>query len=75
MAKKTIDISNWQGPVSKDVFKKNKAKIPCAILRSSVTLWKDKLTIEKDKSFEKDIKAAHAAGMAIGIYRSEEAHV
>lgn len=73
MAKKTIDISNWQGPVSKDVFKKNKAKIPCVILRSSVTLWKDKLTIEKDKSFEKDIKAAHAAGMAIGIYHYSQA--
>lgn len=73
MAKKTIDISNWQGPVSKDVFKKNKSKIPCVILRSSVTLWKDKLTIEKDKSFEKDIKAAHAAGMAIGIYHYSQA--
>ena len=73
MAKKTIDISNWQGPVSKDVFKKNKPKIPCVILRSSVTLWKDKFTIEKDKSFEKDIKAAHAAGMAIGIYHYSQA--
>lgn len=73
MAKKTIDISNWQGPVSKDVFKKNKSKIPCVILRSSVTLWKDKFTIEKDKSFEKDIKAAHAAGMAIGIYHYSQA--
>ena len=73
MAKKTIDISNWQGPVSKKVFRNNKEKIPCVILRSSVTMFKDKLTIEKDKSFEKDIKAAYAAGMAIGIYHYSQA--
>ena len=68
MAKKCIDISNWQGPVKQGVFVSNKGKIPCVILRISVTLFRDKLTIEKDKSFEADIKAAHAAGMAIGGY-------
>lgn len=73
MAKKAIDISNWQGPVSENVFSKNKAKIPCVILRSSVTLFRDKLTIEKDKSFEKNIKAAYAAGTAIGIYHYSQA--
>ena len=73
MAKKAIDISNWQGPVKKGVFVDNKKKIPCVILRSSVTMWKSKFTIEKDKSFEADIKAAHAAGMAIGIYHYSQA--
>ena len=73
VAKKCIDISNWQGPVKKIVFIDNKKKIPCVILRSSVTLWKDKFTIEKDKSFEQDIDAAYAAGMAIGIYHYSQA--
>ena len=73
MTKKAIDISNWQGPVSEKVFRSNKENIPCVILRSSVTMFKKQLTIEKDKSFEKDIKAAHAAGMAIGIYHYSQA--
>lgn len=71
--KKCIDISAWQNVVEEGVFRKNKGSIPCVILRSSVTLWKDKLTIQKDKSFEKDIKNAHAAGMRIGIYHYSQA--
>lgn len=73
MAKKCIDISNWQGPVKESVFRSNRSRIPCVILRSSVTMWKEKLTIEKDRSFEADIKAAHAAGMVIGIYHYSQA--
>lgn len=73
MTKKGIDISAWQDKTSVDVFKKNKASIPCVILRSSVTRWKDKLTIEKDKQFENSIKCAHKAGMQIGIYHYSQA--
>lgn len=68
MATKTIDISNWQGKVGKSVWIKNKKQIPCVILRISVTLFRDKLTIEEDKSFEENLKAAYAAGVAIGGY-------
>lgn len=73
MAKKCIDISNWQGPVKENVFRRNQSGIPCVILRSSVTMWKDKLTMEKDRSFEQNIKSAHAAEMSIGIYHYSQA--
>ena len=73
MAKKCIDISAWQGKIGESVFRNNKSKIPCVILRSSVTRWKDKLTLEKDSTFEADIKAAAAAGMRIGIYHYSQA--
>lgn len=73
MTQKCIDISAWQGKVSAKVFKDNKSKIPCVILRSSVTRWKSKLTIEKDSCFESDIEAAYKAGMKIGIYHYSQA--
>lgn len=73
MAKRAIDVSNWQGHIKKDVWSKNRDKIPMVILRSSVTMWRDKLTIEEDKSFEANIKSAHKAGMRIGIYHYSQA--
>lgn len=73
MATSCIDTSNWQGRITKEIWDRNKKKIPCCILRSSVTLWRDALIIEKDKSFEKNIKSAHKAGMRIGIYHYSQA--
>lgn len=73
MAKRGYDISAWQSKTSTDVFKNNKSKYPFVILRSSVTLWRDKLTMEKDKQFENSIKCAHKAGMQIGIYHYSQA--
>lgn len=70
--RKGIDISNWQGVVAESVFRKNKGSIPCVILRSSYTSTSS-FTLSEDKSFDSNIKNAHKAGVAIGVYHFSQA--
>lgn len=69
---KCIDISAWQGNVSQDTFARNRASIPCVIIRSSYTT-QQKFTLNKDKCWENDVKNAAAAGMNIGVYHYSQA--
>lgn len=70
--KKCIDISNWQGVVAESTFKGMKKDVPWVIIRSSYTSTKS-FSMAKDKSFDKNIKNAHAAGMKIGVYHYSQA--
>lgn len=69
---KCIDISNWQGVVAESTFKGMKKDVPMVIIRSSYTSTKS-FSMAKDKSFDKNIKNAHAAGMKIGVYHYSQA--
>lgn len=71
---KCIDVSNWQGVIPVETWKKikEKNKIPYCMLRSSFT-YQAKFKLEKDKSFEGNVKNAHAAGMKIGVYHYSQA--
>ena len=70
--KKCIDISNWQGVVAESTFKGMKKDVPWVIIRSSYTSTKS-FSMAKDKSFDKNIKNAYAAGMKIGVYHYSQA--
>lgn len=70
---KCIDVSNWQGVISTDVWKSMKTKIPYAIIRSSYTSNKDPFTLNKDKSFDQNIRNAHSAGIKVGVYHYSQA--
>lgn len=70
--KKVLDISNWQGVVAESTFKNMKKDVPMVIIRSSYTSTKS-FTMSKDKSFDKNIKNAYAAGMKIGTYHYSQA--
>lgn len=71
--KNCIDISNWQGVVPESVWKKNRGKIPCVILRCSYTSFSGKLSLHEDKSFEQNFANAVKAGMTIGAYHYSQA--
>lgn len=67
-----IDISAWQGAVPQAVFAKMKGKIPDVWIRCSYTSW-GSFTLHEDKYFDKNIKAALAAGMKVGVYHYSQA--
>lgn len=73
MATKCLDISNWQGVVSKDTFIKNKSKIPFVILRCSYTSFSGKFQMYEDKAFEKNFVHAYKAGLRVGVYHYSQA--
>lgn len=75
MAQKVIDVSNNQGVISLEVWKKIKASgITRTMIRCSHT-WgsKPKFTMDEDKAFKENIKNAHNAGMEIGVYHFSQA--
>ena len=67
-----IDISNWQGVIATSTFKSMRKDFPWVIIRCSYTHQAD-FTQDKDKSFEKNIENAYAAGMKIGVYHYSQA--
>lgn len=70
---RVLDISAWQGEVSKADWKKvMKDGIKLVILRSSYTEKKSFL-MHTDKVFKNNIQTAIKAGMAIGIYHYSQA--
>ena len=72
MTIKAIDISAWQGVVPVTTFKKMRDSIPCIIIRTSYTS-QSKFSMYEDKVFRQNIKNAHAAGIAIGVYHYSQA--
>lgn len=72
MTVKAIDISAWQDVVSVETFKKMRNKIPIVIIRTSYTS-QSKFAMYEDKVFKQNIKNAHAAGIAIGVYHYSQA--
>lgn len=70
---KCIDVSNHQGPISVDSWKKIKKVAPYCMIRSSFTYMANPFRMEEDKSFKKNIVNAHKAGMKIGIYHYSQA--
>lgn len=69
---KCIDISNYQGVIDTSTFKGMKRDIPWVIIRCSYT-HRGEFVQDKDKSFEKNIENAYAAGMKIGVYHYSQA--
>lgn len=70
---KCIDVSNWQGVITVDNWKKVKKTAPYVMIRCSLTYQQEKFKIEKDKSFVQNIKNANKAGMKIGVYHYSQA--
>lgn len=63
---KCIDISNWQGVISKSQFQKLKAKgVSRVIVRVGYTKWASFLRFS-DASYKKNIENAYAAGLKVG---------
>ncbi|MBQ9014762.1 MAG: hypothetical protein IJ109_01455 [Firmicutes bacterium] len=68
-----IDISNWQGVISKNQFKKLKAKgVTHVIVRVGYTQWASFLRFA-DASYKKNIDNAYAAGLKVGAYYYSQA--
>lgn len=73
MTEKMIDISNYQGKVSIETFKKiRKNGITGVILRSSYTSLSS-FTLHEDLAFRNNIVNAYKAGLKIGIYHYSSA--
>ena len=70
---KCIDVSNHQGPISVDSWKKIKEVAPYCMIRSTWTHMANPFRMEVDKSFKKNIENAIKAGMKIGIYPYSQA--
>lgn len=71
---KCIDISNWQGVITKSQFqklKKNKG-ITHVIVRVGYTRWASFLRFS-DASYKKNIENAYAAGLKVGAYYYSQA--
>lgn len=75
MTEKCIDVSNWQGVISVETWRKIKATgINRTIIRCSYTSTKKQgLTMAVDKAFGPNVKNAHKAGMQIGAYHFSQA--
>ena len=72
-AYKCIDISNWQGALTKSQFKKLKSKgISDVIVRVGYTRWASFLRF-KDASYKENITNAYAAGLKVGAYYYSQA--
>ena len=72
-AYKCIDISNWQGALTKSQFKKLKSKgISHVIVRVGYTRWASFLRF-KDASYKENITNAYAAGLKVGAYYYSQA--
>lgn len=67
---KCVDISAWQGKISKASFEKN--SIPCYIIRTSYTMMKS-FSMHEDKVLENNIVEAYKAGKNIGVYHYSQA--
>ena len=68
-----IDISWWQGDISKDSWQKiKKAGVKRVIIRTSYTSL-GSFTLNKDSKFKKNIERAYEAGMLIGVYHFSQA--
>ena len=72
MTIKCIDISAWQGVIPSSVFHNNAESIPAVILRASYTTQRG-FNLHKDKCFDKNIKNAYKANLAIGVYHYSQA--
>lgn len=71
--KKAIDISAWQGKISKANFQKVKNDgYDVVILRASYT-GQSSFNLYADSVFENNIKNAHSAGLKIGVYHYSQA--
>lgn len=71
--KKVIDISAWQGKVTKANFLKVKGDgVKAVILRTSYTTQSG-FNLHKDKVFDYNYKKAKAAGLLIGVYHYSQA--
>ena len=66
MSYKGFDISNWQGKISVDQFKKAKNSGYSFVILRCCFAGRDPLN--KDASFENNYKNAKKAGMKIGLY-------
>ncbi len=71
---KCIDISAWQGVITKSQFKKLKKEkgITHVIVRVGYTKWASFLRF-KDKYYKQNIDNAYAAGMKVGAYYYSQA--
>lgn len=71
---KCIDISAWQGEITKSQFKKLKKNkgITHVIVRVGYTKWVSFLRF-KDNYYQKNINNAHAAGLKVGAYYYSQA--
>ena len=70
---KCIDVSNHQGVIPVDTWRKMRKDIPCAMIRCSFTWQKEKFSMDKDESFDQNIKNALNAGMLVGVYHFSQA--
>ena len=68
-----VDISWWQGDISKDSWKKiKKAGVTHVIIRTGYTSL-SKFTLNMDSKFSKNINNAYEAGLKIGVYHFSQA--
>lgn len=61
-----IDVSKWQGTI--DWEKVKAAGVDFAFIRCGYTAVNDPFRMYADPYFDKNIKAAHAAGLKVGVY-------
>ena len=71
---KALDISNWQGEITRSQFQKlkNKHGITHVIVRVGYTRWAAFLRFA-DASYKQNIENAHAAGLRVGAYYYSQA--
>lgn len=70
---KCIDVSDHQGPISVDSWRKIKKVAPYCFIRSSYTRLASPFRLEVDAHFKTNIENAIKAGMVIGIYHFSQA--
>ena len=72
MPKKCIDVSYWQGKISKENWLKIKKTCGYAICRASYTS-QNKFVLSKDSTFDTNFANAKAAGLMVGAYHYSQA--
>ena len=69
---KCIDVSYWQAKISLDNWKKIKKTCGYAICRASFTSL-SKFSLDKDSTFDANVKNAKKAGLKVGAYHFSQA--
>lgn len=69
---KCIDVSYWQNRISTDSWKKIKNTCEYAICRASYTSL-GKFSLNKDSTFDTNVKNAKSAGLKVGAYHFSQA--
>lgn len=72
LPKKCIDVSYWQGKISKDNWLKIKKTCGYAICRATWT-HEGSFKLDRDSTFDNNYKNAMAAGLKVGAYHYSQA--